>query len=80
MPQTAMADALEGWREGERLLDELPPLDPDHETVALAVSTLRSAYQRLATTEGITDATLANSREVIAASRDAIRAVSERRR
>jgi hypothetical protein len=39
--------ALAEWREGERLLLDLPRLDPDHETVRLEVLRLRETYQRL---------------------------------
>jgi hypothetical protein len=38
-------EALHGWRQAERLLANLPPVHPDHESVALALSTLKAAYQ-----------------------------------
>ena len=63
---TIVEDALEAWREAERLLDRLPPLDPDHETVALAVASLRQTYQNL--TDGMSERTpvvIAQSRESI---------------
>lgn len=47
MPQQTTARVLEAWRRGERLLDQLSPVDPDHETVALAVARLRAAYHSL---------------------------------
>jgi hypothetical protein len=40
-------EILETWRFGERLLEDLPPIDPDHETVRLAVEQLRAIYQEL---------------------------------
>lgn len=44
---TIVEETLEAWREAERLLERLPPLDPDHESVALAVASLRETYQSL---------------------------------
>lgn len=63
---TIVEDALEAWREAERLLDRLTPLDPDHETVALAVASLRDTYQNL--TDGMSERTpvlIAHSRDSI---------------
>ena len=42
-------DVLDAWRDAERLLETLPPVSPDHETVAMAVERLRETYQRLTT-------------------------------
>lgn len=53
----AVEEVLAAWRDAERLLDELPPVDPDHETVRLAVATLRLTYQQL-TTGSATDTQL----------------------
>ena len=44
---TIVEETLEAWREAERLLERLPAVDPDHESVALAVSSLRETYQSL---------------------------------
>jgi hypothetical protein len=63
---TIVEDALEGWREAERLLDRVPPLDPDHETVALAVVSLRQTYQNL------TDSASERTPSLIANTRDTI--------
>jgi hypothetical protein len=63
---TIVQEALEAWREAERLLDQVPTLDPDHETVALAVASLREAY--LSLTDGASERTP----EVIEHSRDTI--------
>ena len=40
-------EVLEAWRAAERILDELPPVDPDHETVRVAIAQLRALYQDL---------------------------------
>jgi hypothetical protein len=39
--------ALAEWRDGERLLRDLPPINPEHETVRLEVIRLRDTYRRL---------------------------------
>jgi hypothetical protein len=44
---TIVEETLEAWRDAERLLERLPALDPDHESVALAVASLRDTYQSL---------------------------------
>ena len=41
MAQQAIAQALAAWREGERLLNQLPPAPLDRESVALAVRCAR---------------------------------------
>jgi hypothetical protein len=40
-------DVLEVWGDARELLDRLPPLSPDHETVRLAVTRLQGTYQIL---------------------------------
>lgn len=47
MPAQLIERALADWREGERLLLDLPRVDPDHETVRIEVIRLRETYQRL---------------------------------
>ncbi len=50
MPAQMIEKALAEWREGERVLRDLPRLDPDHEALRLTVIELREAYRDL--TEG----------------------------
>jgi hypothetical protein len=47
MPAQLIERALAEWRDGERLLLDLPRVDPDHETVRVEVMRLRETYQRL---------------------------------
>ena len=47
MPAQLIERALAEWREGERLLLDLPRVDPDHERVRMEVVRLRETYQRL---------------------------------
>ena len=61
-------EVLDTWRDAERLLDALPPLDPDHETVRLVVVSLRQSYERVAndaarTTPGVIAQSLDSVRE-----------------
>ena len=73
---TIVEETLEAWREAERLLDRLPPLDPDHETVAAMVAMLREAYQSL--TDGASERTPAvidHSRDTIERARDLLERV-----
>ena len=63
---TIVEDALEAWREAERLLDRLPASAPDHEDVVLAVAALRQTYKDL--TDGVSRRTprmVADSRQSI---------------
>lgn len=59
-------EVLATWRDAERLLDELPPLDPDRETVRLTVMSMRDTYQQVTTGEAMrTQAVVADSLAMI---------------
>ena len=63
-------EVLATWRDAERLLDTLPPLDPDHETVRMLVIALRESYERV--TDGsarTTPGAIARSLETVVESR-----------
>ena len=60
-----VAEVLEAWRAAERLLDELPPLDPDHETIRREIVRLRRLYQRLSATQHRSAATMRSSARMI---------------
>jgi hypothetical protein len=64
--------ALAEWREGERLLRDLPRLDPDHETVRIAVIGVRETYATLTAMTVQTADTLAECRDNIDRAHDAI--------
>jgi len=78
VPAQAIHEALETWREAERLLAALPPLSPDHETVRLVVAELLITYHELTAMGGATEATLDSSRRVIAESRATMHRVQEK--
>lgn len=72
MPAQLIETALAEWREGERVLRDLPRLDPDHETVRIAVIGLRDTYHELVQLSSATAEQLAGCRARIEAARDVI--------
>jgi hypothetical protein len=66
-------EVLGAWREAERLLEELPPIDPDHETVRLSVLELRDVYQRLTDARAGSATALQASREVLDSAGEVLR-------
>lgn len=68
--RSVVAEVLQTWREAERLLDELPPISPDHETVRLAVHSLRATYRSVSAGDAMLTPTLvAESHERMAEAR-----------
>ena len=78
MAQQAIAQALAAWREGERLLAQLPPLSRDHESVALAVNSARDVYVVLSRDAKVTASLLHRSQHTIADARRIIAEASAR--
>jgi hypothetical protein len=78
MPAQLIERALAEWREGERLLRDLPRVDPDHETVRLAVIGLRETYQRLSELTSDSRDQLADCTDRIDRAHEAIEAVRGR--
>ena len=72
-------EALRVWRDGERLLEELPPLTADHETVGLNVVALRETYQALTSRSKATSDRLVECAAQIESARAIIRRVSTKR-
>jgi hypothetical protein len=62
-------EALAGLHEGERLLDELPPLHPDHETVRLVMIDLLRLYEAMTVRREETHLVLATNAATIASAR-----------
>jgi hypothetical protein len=79
MPAGLIEEALQAWREGERLLDELPPLTPDHETVRLSLIHLREAYRQLTGRSAATAAAIASCATTIESARTTIREIRAKR-
>jgi hypothetical protein len=73
-----MAEILTEWREAERLLDELPPLSRDHETVRLVVNNLRIAYARMADSQELSQDALESNRHVLTEARALLELVDSR--
>ena len=72
-------EALRVWRDGERLLEELPPLTTDHETVGLNVVALRETYQTLTSRSRATSDQLVECAARIESARATIRRLSAKR-
>jgi len=62
-------EALAGLHEGERLLDELPPLHPDHETVRLVMIDLLRLYESMTVRRDETRMVLTSNAATIASAR-----------
>ena len=75
MSGTLIEQALEAWRDGERLLDELPPLTPDHETVRLQLISLRQAYREMTGRSAASKETLEACRDTVERAQDSIHKV-----
>ena len=67
---TIVEETLEAWRDAERLLKRIPPVDPDHASVALAVRSLRETYQDVTAPSDRTPAVLSQSRASIDRTRE----------
>jgi hypothetical protein len=78
MATSTIEDALGALRDAEQLLDALPPVSPDHETVRLLVVTLRSTYEAIAARRSESDAALVSARETIANARQTLEEIRGR--
>jgi hypothetical protein len=68
-------ETLTVWREAERLLKSMPPLEPDHESVRKLVIELRDMYAALSRGRHESAETVARSRELIDRARNQMRLV-----
>ena len=80
MPAAVIQQALDAWREGERLLEELAPLSADHETIGLQLITLREAYGELTGKPGPSKESIAACAVRIDAARALIHTVRDKQR
>jgi len=78
LPAAVIQQALEAWREGERLLGELKPRTADHKSVGMQLVTLREAYGELSSTPGPSKETIAACAMKIDAARETIQSVRAR--
>ena len=75
---TVVEELLATWREGERLLEELPPLSPDRETVMLCVAALKVDYASLTDLTGTTTAKIRATKGTIERARMVLSSAKER--
>ncbi|HUP83225.1 MAG TPA: hypothetical protein VM284_03440 [Candidatus Limnocylindria bacterium] len=73
--QTLIVDTLKVWREAERVLQDLPPVHSDHETVRVLVIQLRSLYARLSETRDVSGDVIDRSKAQIEAAKTLLRKV-----
>jgi hypothetical protein len=76
---TAVEEVLSAWREAERLLESLPPVDPDHETVKMTVARLRDTYQTMAALGPETPRTVVATADTVVEARDLFAAIRAKR-
>lgn len=73
-------ETLEAWREGERILGELPQASPDYEMARWAVTTLRTLYQGITDPEApVAPSAEAAHRRTVASMRHVLEHVRRRR-
>jgi hypothetical protein len=75
--QTLIVDTLKVWREAERVLQNMPPAHPDHETVRRLVIELRAMYADLSETPAAAAEIVAQGRARIDAARAQLRVLVE---
>jgi hypothetical protein len=66
------------WRDGERLLEALPEVHPDHETVAMSVAELRALYAQMTGLSALSRNKLEISRRSLERSKATLEAVRQR--
>jgi hypothetical protein len=74
---TAIEEVLSAWRDAERLLESLPPLHPDRETVSVMVARLQETYRTLAVLGADTAMTITASVRTVAEARSLLRQVRQ---
>ncbi len=72
MTHNLVEEVLQTWRDGERLLEELPALSNDHETVRLAVASMHATYSRLTSTSSVSHEVLVENRVAMRRAREII--------
>ena len=77
-PRTAIAEALEVWREGERVFDALPTTSSDRPAVELAVAEMRVTVAALAEHPAPSEATMADARHKVDLARYTVAVVAGR--
>jgi hypothetical protein len=78
MPATIVAEALDVWRDGERLLSDLAPSSSDYKAAAAAVVRVRAVYERLTSAATVSRPMASNARWVIAEARATLNDIRRR--
>ena len=80
MPTSVLGDVLLTLADAQELSERLPPLSPDHETVALVVTNMMGLHRELTGRSGQTTLVINHSRATVAQAREVLAAVRDRSR
>jgi hypothetical protein len=75
---TMVEEILATWRDAERLLDVLPAVSSDHETVRLTVVELQATYRNRTGDQARSEDVLASSRATISEAHRVLEAIRAR--
>lgn len=70
--QTLIVDTLRLWREAERILNNVPPMNPNHEVIRGWVVELRSMYARVSESADLSADAIAGLRAQLEAATNAL--------
>ena len=78
MPASALGEVLVTLADAQVLSEQLPPLSPDHESVALVVASMKLLQRELTGTSGHTVLVINHSRGTVSQAREQLRLVREK--
>jgi ABC-type transport system involved in Fe-S cluster assembly fused permease/ATPase subunit len=78
MASSALGEVLITLGAAQELSERLPPLSPDHESVALVVASMKVLQRQLTGTSGQTTLVINHSRETVAQARDVLAEVERK--
>ena len=70
--QSLVADTLKAWREAERVLTGMSPLDPNHDTIRAIVVELRAMYAKVSESNDLSAEAISQWRSRLAEAVDAL--------
>ena len=78
MSRSALGEVLITLGAAQELSERLPPLSPDHESVALVVASMKVLHRSLTGTSGDTALVINHSRATVAQAREVLAEVERR--
>jgi hypothetical protein len=70
MPSSALSEVLVTLADAQELSERLPPLSPDHETVALVITRMKGLHRDITRVRGRPALVVNHARESVAQARD----------